>query len=71
MREIKNCYFKDFGDHQAYMSGLSIPVDADGVCRNIKFINCDFHVGCQVPYENCEFVDCDGTPNRWKEGELK
>lgn len=63
MREIKNTYFKDFGDHVGYMSGCPIPVDNDGVCRNIRFWRCTFHAGCRVPYENCDFVDCDGTPN--------
>lgn len=63
MREIKNTYFKDFGNHATYMSGRSIPVESDGVCRDIRFVNCDFHAGCSVPYQRCEFVDCSGTPN--------
>lgn len=68
MREIKNCYFKDFNDGAGpYISGLTIPKDADGVCRGYRFIDCDFHAGCSVPYENCEFVGCSGTPNRYNE----
>lgn len=63
MTEIRACYFKDFGDGKTYISGLAIPKDADGVCRNIRFVSCDFHVGCSVPYENCELVSCNGTPN--------
>lgn len=60
---INNHYFKDFGDHRSYMSGLPIPVDPDGVCRGIDFVSCQFHAGCSVPYEDCTFTDCDGTPN--------
>jgi hypothetical protein len=43
------------------MSGCSIPKDADGVCRNIRFVKCDFHPCCaDIKFEGCEFVDCDG-----------
>jgi len=58
MRTIENTYFKDYGDGHTFMSGRSIPKDADGVCRNIHFIACDFHPGCKVPFENCEFTRC-------------
>lgn len=60
---VKDCYFKDVGDHYIYMSGLPIPVDADGICRGYLFVDCQFHAGCWVPYENCEFINCDGTPS--------
>lgn len=64
LREVRNCYFKDFGDGQTFISGLPIPVEPDGVCRGIRFINCDFHAGCDVPYSvrETEFVNCHGRP---------
>ena len=62
IREISDTYFKDYGDGQTFISGLPIPKDADGVCRKIRFIRCDFHAGCAVPYEDCEFVECHGLP---------
>jgi hypothetical protein len=57
-------YFRDQGDGRTYMSGLPIPKDADGVCRNIRFVNRDFDCGCSIPQEDCEFVDCDGRLER-------
>jgi hypothetical protein len=67
MRTVSDSYFKDYGDGRTYMSGLPIPKDSDGVCRNIRFVRCTFHPGCSIPYENCELVDCDRTPNYWPE----
>lgn len=62
LREIINHYFKDDGAHTRYMSGLPLPVDADEVVRNIRFIDCTFHPQCgSVKFEGCEFVNCDGV----------
>lgn len=63
LKETRDIYYKDFGDGASYMSGLAIPKDVDGVCRGYHFIKCDFHAGCTVPYENCKFTNCNGTPN--------
>jgi hypothetical protein len=62
MIEYESYYFKDDRKHKGpLMSGCSIPKDADGVCRNIRFVKCDFHPCCaDIKFEGCEFVDCDG-----------
>ena len=60
--EYVNYYFKDGGDrpHPGFISGLPLPLDDDGVCRNKRFVACDFHPVCShVKFENCEFVDCE------------
>lgn len=62
MRTVKDCYFKDYGDGYTFISGLPIPTDEDGVCRDILFVNCDFHPGCNIPHERCSFERCDGRP---------
>jgi hypothetical protein len=64
MIEVHDTYFKDFGDKVNYISGRPIPKHTDGVCREYRFINCIFHPGCCIPYEDCELVNCTGTPNR-------
>lgn len=64
MKEIRDTYFKDFGDSVSYISGLPIPKGDDGVCRGIRFINCEFHPGCKVKFADCEFHDCYGIPQK-------
>jgi len=64
MREIKNHYFKDYGDGMSYMSGLPLPAE-NKVVRDIKFIDCKFNVAWEeFTIVNCEFEDCYGSmPN--------
>ncbi len=60
---IEGCYFKDAGSRpfEPLMSGMALPLDNDGVCRDKKFVNCDFHPVCEyVKYEGCEFIGCNG-----------
>lgn len=52
-RIVKNWYIKDTGDGRAYMSGMAIPRDTDGVTRNIDFVSCDFHPASYSTFENC------------------
>jgi hypothetical protein len=57
-----NYYFKDAGTRPfvELMSGLPLPLDADGVCRHRTFIRCEFHPCChEVEFINCKFIDCE------------
>lgn len=51
--EIKNRYIKDDGKGTSYMSGCSIPRDADGITRNVNFVDCDFHPASDSIFEGC------------------
>lgn len=68
MTEIKNHYFKDNGDHYAYMSGLPLPDES----VNTHFINCDFHPCCfndKLKFTGCVFTNCEMP---WKDqGQFK
>jgi len=59
LKIIDNWYIKDTGDGRAYMSGMAIPRDEDGITRNINFTNCDFHPASHSNFENCQI---DGQP---------
>lgn len=62
MKTIVNHYYKDSGKrpHPGYMSGLPLPLDPDGVCRNHRFERCEFHFECaSAKFENCEFIHCN------------
>jgi hypothetical protein len=55
-------YFKDAGTRPwvTLLSGLPLPLDADGICRHRTFIRCEFHPVCDaVKFENCTFIDCE------------
>lgn len=61
--EMVNMYFKDAGTRPfvPLLSGLALHLDDDGVCRDYRFVRCDFHPVCEsVRFENCEFVECTG-----------
>jgi hypothetical protein len=59
MREYVNYYFKDQDPTKPLISGMPLPKDHDGVVREVRFIDCDFHPNCQdVKFERCEFVRC-------------
>lgn len=67
LTEVKNHYFKDAGQRPfvPMMSGLPLPLDADGVCRNVRFIRCEFHPCCDaVKFVGCEFYGCE-EPGKW------
>lgn len=53
MTTIKDWYIKDTGDGRFYISGMAIPRDADGVTRDINFVNCDFHHASHGVFEGC------------------
>ncbi len=65
MKTIKNHYYKDDGTHTAFMSGLPLPHDEDGITRRIAFVDCEFHPACWKEYrksggfENCTFEGCN------------
>jgi|SRR3974390_619650 len=55
-------YFKDAGTRPfvSLLSGLPLPLDADGSCRNRTFIRCEFHpCCCEVEFINCTFIECE------------
>lgn len=52
------------------MSGLALPLEADGVCRNVEFVDCTFHPNCgDVQFENCKFTNCWGVHYLMKQTE--
>lgn len=59
---MKNCYLKDFGDGRFFISGLPLPRDADGVTRNIDFVDCDLHPASVGVFENC-FINGESIPD--------
>ena len=62
-KTYKHCYFKDSGSGLPFISGRPLPVDTDGIVRNIDFIACDFHPICKCAmYEGCTFTDCRRIP---------
>lgn len=61
MQEICRIYFKDQDPDFPLISGRPLPKDPDGVVRNKRFIECDFHPNCEFTrVEGCEFIRCNG-----------
>lgn len=66
MREYRNYYFKDQSTERPLISGLPLPKDSDGVVREKRFVDCEFHPNCgDVKFEGCEFKGCENPRVRW------